>query len=225
MPHLYDDPTQTHKETYWFAKVKCTHAWTMYSHWLFLPSYFSVWLHQRSHPGGFCHRFCDSNFTTSNSLPSVNHVVGANKNQTGRGKGHEVTDCSLSSVAGHQQPESATSTVSLYVTPIVWTVARAASIIYYLCSLDSVIHPGCTTSSVVEHCLPSLVHILDGADLLQCRDTVLWDVFLFLLPTWWLFTTQPSTDIPHHPFACGQTATQKRSCLASWVSGLVNKCT
>ena len=60
-----------------------------------------------------------SNFTTSNSLPSVNHVVGVNKNQTGRGKGHEVTDCSLSSVAGHQQPESATSTVSLYVTPIV----------------------------------------------------------------------------------------------------------
>ena len=60
-----------------------------------------------------------SNFTTSNSLPSVNHVVGMIKNKTGRGKGHGVTDCSLSSVAGHQQSESATTSVSLYVTPIV----------------------------------------------------------------------------------------------------------
>ena len=69
-----------------------------------------------------------SSFTTSNSLPSVNHVAGVDKNQTGRGKGHEVTDCSLGNVAGHQQPELAIMSVSLSVTPLVNTVTCAASI-------------------------------------------------------------------------------------------------
>ena len=117
------------------------------------------------------------------TVQSVNCVVVLNKNRAGHGMGHGVMDCRLRTVAGHQQPELANTPVSLYVMQIVKTVARAASLIYYLCSLDSEIHPGCTTSSVVWNCLPSLVHILDGADLLQCRDTVLWDVFLFLLPT------------------------------------------
>ena len=66
--------------------------------------------------------------TVSNLSPSVNCVVGLDKNLTGHGSGHRVMDCSPSSAAGHQQPESPIMSVSLSVTPIVRTVARAASL-------------------------------------------------------------------------------------------------
>lgn len=59
-----------------------------------------------------------TSITTSNSLLSVNHVVGVDKNLTGHGKGHGVTDCSPSRVSGHQHPESAIMSVSLSVTPL-----------------------------------------------------------------------------------------------------------
>ena len=45
----------------------------------------------------------------------------------GHGKGHGVTDCSPSSAAGHQQPESATTCVILPITPIARKVALAVS--------------------------------------------------------------------------------------------------
>ena len=55
----------------------------------------------------------------SSTSQSDNCVVGVSKSLTGHGRCHGVMDCSPSSAAGHQQPESATTTVSLYVTPIV----------------------------------------------------------------------------------------------------------
>ena len=67
-----------------------------------------------------------TSFTTS--ISSVNCVVGLDKNLTGHGRGHGVTECSPNSVAGHQQPESATMPVSLPVSPNVKTVVHAASI-------------------------------------------------------------------------------------------------
>mgnify|MGYP007045178732 CR=1 FL=1 len=127
-------------------------------------------------PEQTCFTIC-SNFTQSDA-----RAVGLDKNLAGHGVGHGVTGCSHSSVAGHQQPELANTPVSLYVMQIVRTVARAVSLIYYLCSLDSEIHPGCTTSSVVWNCLPSLVHNLDGADLRWYWDMALIDVFLFSYP-------------------------------------------
>ena len=69
-----------------------------------------------------------ASFTTSNISPSVNCVEGQDKNLTGHGKGHGFMDCSLGNAAGHQQPESVPSCVSLPVTPIVRTFARAASL-------------------------------------------------------------------------------------------------
>ena len=69
-----------------------------------------------------------TSFTTSNSSHSVNHVVGVDKNLTGHGKGHGVTDCSPDRVSGHQHPESSIMSVSLSVIPPVKTVTRAVSI-------------------------------------------------------------------------------------------------
>ena len=48
-----------------------------------------------------------SSFTFTNSAQSVKCVVELNKNLTGHVRGHGVTDCSPSSVAGHHHPESA----------------------------------------------------------------------------------------------------------------------
>jgi hypothetical protein len=64
----------------------------------------------------------------SNLSPSVKCVVGLDKNLTGHGRGHRVMDCGPSSVAGHQHPESPNMPVSLSVSPIVKTVARAVSL-------------------------------------------------------------------------------------------------
>ena len=44
---------------------------------------------------------------SSNFSPSDDRVVGLNKNLVGHGEGHGVKGCSPSSVAGHQQSESA----------------------------------------------------------------------------------------------------------------------
>ena len=46
------------------------------------------------------------NLTTLHRTQSVNCVVELDKNLTGRGRGHGVTDCSPSGDAGHQQPGS-----------------------------------------------------------------------------------------------------------------------
>ena len=64
----------------------------------------------------------------SNLSPSVKCVVGLDKNLTGHGRGHRVMDWGPSSVAGHQHPESPNMPVSLSVSPIVKTVARAVSL-------------------------------------------------------------------------------------------------
>jgi hypothetical protein len=48
-----------------------------------------------------------SSYNCSNFSPTDDRVVGLNKNLVGHGEGHGVTGCSPSSVAGHQQSESA----------------------------------------------------------------------------------------------------------------------
>ena len=104
-----------------------------------------------------------SSITISNLSPSVNCVLGLDRNLTGHGRSWEVMDCSPSSVAGHQQPESPNTSV------------RPIALVRLDCiSLDLVIHPGCTISTVsLKPSLPSLALILDGADLCQYRDGTL----------------------------------------------------
>ena len=54
-----------------------------------------------------------SSLTAFSTAHSDNCVVGVSKSLTGHGRGHGVMDCGSSSVAGHQQLESANIPVSL----------------------------------------------------------------------------------------------------------------
>ena len=69
-----------------------------------------------------------SYITTSNLLPAVTSGGGLDRKLPGHGRGHRVMDCSPSSVTGHQHPEWPKTSVSLSVTPVVITDARAASL-------------------------------------------------------------------------------------------------
>ena len=63
---------------------------------------------------------------SSNFLPSDDRVVGLNKNLVGHGEGHGVTGCSPSSVAGHQQSESARPPCQSYGQPNCLSAAQPA---------------------------------------------------------------------------------------------------
>ena len=91
----------------------------------FVPSLPTTTLQPDQPPDAMPRPICIS---INNLSPSVNCVVERYKNLTGHRRGHRVMDCSPSSVAGHQRPESINTSVSLSVTPIARTVARAVSL-------------------------------------------------------------------------------------------------